>query len=41
MLIYAWIKNLSCWKQIQCYFEKFMNRISGGYKMIWKLSYGN
>ena len=23
------------------YFEKFINRMNGGYKMIWKLSYGN
>ena len=23
------------------YFEKFINRMNGGYKMIWKLSHGN
>ena len=22
-------------------FEKFTNRMNGGYEMIWKLSYGN
>ena len=23
------------------HFEKFINRMNGGYEMIWKLSYGN
>ena len=25
----------------KCHFEKFINRMNGGYKMIWKFSYGN
>ena len=24
----------------QWHFEKFINRINGGYEMIWKLGYG-
>ena len=25
----------------KCHFKKFINRMNGGYEMIWKLSYGN
>ena len=39
-------KELSTSKNIfqfftKWHFEKFINRMNGGYRMIWKLSYGN
>ena len=37
----VYVKETSFFFFTKWHFEKFMSRMNGGYKMIWKFSYGN